>query len=147
MRFLSGYALKKVFLIPCMKYRSKKDIPIPVEDPWNIPVAGEKLKLVGFLKTGDVCRSFGKGKMKMPLPVDTSGWGGISFQDSRLYVCLVTRAGRLSAGYVAGVACGGTIRLVSTGRLHVPTIDHGYRHFGVEILCMGSNRNSREEQP
>ncbi len=87
MRFLSGYALKKVFLIPCMKYRSKKDIPIPVEDPWNIPVAGEKLKLVGFLKTGDVCRSFGKGKMKMPLPVDTSGWGGISFQDSRLYVC------------------------------------------------------------
>lgn len=83
--------------------------PIPVEDPWNIPFAGETLTLVGFGKTGDQCKSQPQGKMKMDVPVKESGWGGISFKDDRLYVCPGDSGGPIlnKAGHVVGVASWG----------------------------------------
>jgi hypothetical protein len=83
--------------------------PIPVEAPWNIPFAGETLTLVGFGNTGDNCKSPGQGKMKMTLPVDESGWGGISFKNNRLHSCPGDSGGPIlnKAGHVVGVASWG----------------------------------------
>jgi hypothetical protein len=51
----------------------------------------------------------GKGEDEDDPPVDTSGWGGISFQDSRLYVCPGDSGGPVlnAAGHVVGVASWG----------------------------------------
>jgi hypothetical protein len=59
--------------------------------------------------TGDKCTLPGQGKMKMTLPVDKSGWGGISFKDNLLYVCHGDSGGPIlnKAGHVVGVASWG----------------------------------------
>ncbi|NLV26172.1 MAG: trypsin-like serine protease [Methanomicrobiales archaeon] len=80
--------------------------PISVENPWNIPLVGEKLTLVGFGATGTDCKSPSKGKMKMEVAVDGSGWGGISFKNAQLHSCPGDSGGPIinKAGHVVGVA-------------------------------------------
>ena len=80
--------------------------PIPIEDPWNIPFAGETLTLVGYGATGTDCKSPSKGKMKLDLPVEGSGWGGISFKNAQLHSCPGDSGGPIlnGAGHVVGVA-------------------------------------------
>jgi len=83
--------------------------PIPVEDPWNIPLENEIVTLVGFGKTEEACKSGSKGKMKMELPISSSGWGGIRLKNTRLYVCPGDSGGPIlnKAGHVVGVASWG----------------------------------------
>ena len=80
--------------------------PIQVEDPWNIPFVGETLTLVGYGATGTDCKSPSKGKMKLDLPVDGSGWGGISFKNAQLHACPGDSGGPIlnKADHIVGVA-------------------------------------------
>jgi hypothetical protein len=83
-----------------------KVTPIPVEEPFNVPLEGEILTLVGYGLTGADCKGPSLGKMKLDLPVTVSGWGGISFKNAKLHACPGDSGGPIlnQNNHVVGVA-------------------------------------------
>lgn len=81
-------------------------IPIPVEEPYNIPLEGDMMTLVGYGNTGADCKGPSLGKMKLDLPVTGSGWGGISFKNGKLHACPGDSGGPILNGnkHIVGVA-------------------------------------------
>lgn len=80
--------------------------PMAIEEPHQIPLAGQTLTLVGYGATGANCSGPGLGKMKMDVPVNASGWGGIQFQNAQMHSCPGDSGGPVlnASQHVVGVA-------------------------------------------
>lgn len=85
--------------------------PISIEDPYENPIAGEVLTIVGFGDTKAGCEGPSLGKRKASLPVKTSDWGRIRFEDKIIYSCPGDSGGPAinSNGHLVGVASWGDI--------------------------------------
>lgn len=83
--------------------------PLAIAQPYQVPVVGQAMTLVGYGATGPDCRGPGLGKRKMDVPVHASGWGGIEFRNAQLHSCPGDSGGPVldASQQVVGVASWG----------------------------------------